>query len=676
MMNFGTPGVLWALLALAIPIIIHLFYFRRYKKVYFSSVQFLKEATLEQKKTGRLRNLLILLARLLTFIFLILAFALPFLGNKKTGDSHSGHVVIYLDNTLSMSRVSDNRNLLEQAKDIASTWVSKMDKEQKVLILTHDQEMDKVFTLPSEALQVIESIDFSSSSMSMGDWLKSTSSMLQDMHVEQAQAIFLSDFQSYAWTDDLDSVFSQMVLVPLVADAENISLDSIAPLNPVFHDGSANQLLAYITNHGETERVSQLHLSLDGELSTIQEISIPAHETVVDTLSFVIQGKPWVKGKVSLEDGVLEFDNALYFSVPAPKKKQVLLLEEVGATSAVYDVFRSDENFFVKRQSSHEQADLSTYSLVVLNELNYISTDLEKALTEYVEEGGNLYVIPNLKKADIAYNSLLKSLALGQYGELKHQKVSVAEMNMSEPVVYTAFESIPKNVDLPRLKSFWTLTSSYQTPEFSILKLDHGRPFIQKYQLDKGLVYLQTSTLHSSDNDFTSKAIFAPLVYNFAVISQESSPLYYTMGTRQLITHLDVSTVSREPIKMRAGAYELIPATYPMGRKMGVEIPRNLNRDGFYDVLRAENHLATVAINHQRKESDMSFMTDKQLQEKYGSESVKIQKAPEFLSKNSHSILQNHVRLWKVCVILSIIFLIIEIALIRLFNNQTSSHEI
>ena len=57
-MQFLYPTFLWALTALAIPVILHLFYFRRFKKVYFTNVRFLKEVKDETSMRSKLRNLL------------------------------------------------------------------------------------------------------------------------------------------------------------------------------------------------------------------------------------------------------------------------------------------------------------------------------------------------------------------------------------------------------------------------------------------------------------------------------------------------------------------------------------------------------------------------------------------------------------------------------------------
>ena len=83
-MQFIYPQILWALLALAIPVIIHLFHFRRFKKVYFTNVKFLKEIKEEKSTRNKLRNLLVLICRLLAYAFIIFAFAQPFISKNET----------------------------------------------------------------------------------------------------------------------------------------------------------------------------------------------------------------------------------------------------------------------------------------------------------------------------------------------------------------------------------------------------------------------------------------------------------------------------------------------------------------------------------------------------------------------------------------------------------------
>ena len=139
-MQFLYPNFLWALLLLALPIIIHLFHFRRFKKVYFSNVAFLKEVKEQVSARSKLRNLLVLLMRLLALAFIIFAFAQPIL--KKNGPQKSGipHVGFILDNSFSMQNESEDVLLLERAKHRAIETLESFPESHRVCLLTNDME--------------------------------------------------------------------------------------------------------------------------------------------------------------------------------------------------------------------------------------------------------------------------------------------------------------------------------------------------------------------------------------------------------------------------------------------------------------------------------------------------------------------------------------------------------
>src|SRR5476651_564200 len=98
-MHFLYPAFLFALSALAIPVLIHLFNFRRYQKVYFSNVQFLKEVQEQQSSRKNLKERLILAARLMALAFLVLAFAKPYIPGKNAANAGKQQAVsIFVDN--------------------------------------------------------------------------------------------------------------------------------------------------------------------------------------------------------------------------------------------------------------------------------------------------------------------------------------------------------------------------------------------------------------------------------------------------------------------------------------------------------------------------------------------------------------------------------------------------
>lgn len=101
-MQFLNPIFLIAGLCLAIPIIIHLFNFKKYKKVLFSDIRFLQEIKEQTNKRSKLKNLLILLSRLLALSALVLAFAQPYLNKYNNQNKGDKFLSIFIDNSYSM----------------------------------------------------------------------------------------------------------------------------------------------------------------------------------------------------------------------------------------------------------------------------------------------------------------------------------------------------------------------------------------------------------------------------------------------------------------------------------------------------------------------------------------------------------------------------------------------
>jgi hypothetical protein len=133
-MQFKHPELLYALLLLVIPIIVHLFQLRRFQKEAFTNVKFLKEITLQTRKSSQLKKWLILCTRLLLLACIIIAFAQPFISNSKSFNTKS-EMVIYLDNSFSMQAKGSNGTLLNSAiQDI----IENIDDTEAFTLFTND----------------------------------------------------------------------------------------------------------------------------------------------------------------------------------------------------------------------------------------------------------------------------------------------------------------------------------------------------------------------------------------------------------------------------------------------------------------------------------------------------------------------------------------------------------
>lgn len=109
-MQFKHPELLYALFLLVIPIIVHLFQLRKFKKVPFTNVAFLKAATLKTRKSAQIKKWLILCTRMLVLAALVFAFAQPFTSKTDVLNTKK-ETVIYLDNSFSMQAKGNNGEL-------------------------------------------------------------------------------------------------------------------------------------------------------------------------------------------------------------------------------------------------------------------------------------------------------------------------------------------------------------------------------------------------------------------------------------------------------------------------------------------------------------------------------------------------------------------------------------
>ena len=194
-MNFLSPGFLFALLSVAIPVIIHLFNFRKFKKVYFSNVQLLKEVEQQNSSREKLKNLLILLSRILAIIFLVLAFAQPYIPlNKEKTTIRDNAVSIYIDNSYSMDAINKDGSLLDEAKRSAKELIKGFGLNDRFQLLTNDFEGKHQRLLNKEEfVKALDDVKISSANRTLQQILNRQNNILTGS--ANKYSFIISDFQ-------------------------------------------------------------------------------------------------------------------------------------------------------------------------------------------------------------------------------------------------------------------------------------------------------------------------------------------------------------------------------------------------------------------------------------------------------------------------------------------------
>lgn len=400
-MQFFHPGFLFALSALAIPVIVHLFNFRRYKTVYFSNVKFLREVKDETTSRTRLKHLLVLATRLLALTFLVLAFAQPFIPNKRNSVSAGKKFVsIYIDNSFSMNAISGGQSLFDKARQTAKEIAKNYSADDQFQLLTNDfQGKHQRMVSKEEFSTLADEIEVSPAVRSLAEITKRQKDALSRENSRNQIAYLLSDFQRNMGDLNIDSAVSYN-LAPFAADAqENIYIDTCWFNEPVQLLNQQSQLIVKISNSGEKKSEgNRLALKLNGQAKAMADFSIEPGGFVFDTISFVQNLAGWNKAELSIQDYPITYDDNYFLAYHVIEKINVLDINE-GRSNLFLDALfknQSEFNFNSINSGSFNAQALTGNRLVILDDLKTVSSTLAAALNSYLADGGAVAVFPGL----------------------------------------------------------------------------------------------------------------------------------------------------------------------------------------------------------------------------------------------------------------------------------------
>jgi len=674
-MNFLYPGFLFALISVAIPVIIHLFNFRKFKKVYFSNVQLLKEVEQQNSSKEKLKNLLILLSRILAIIFLVLAFAQPYIPahNQKT-TALNNVASIYIDNSYSMEAINKDGNLLDEAKRRAKELVKGFGMNDRFQLLTNNFEGKHQRLLNEEAfLKALDDVKISAANRNLQQILNRQGNVLTGS--ANKYSFLISDFQkNISTTNKLDTKADiQYSFLKLNANTlPNVAVDSVWALSPNHQPGANERLVVQLKNYSEEEAKNiPLKLSINNQQKGLGAVTIPAGKTVKDTLNFSGLNAGWQKGLISIKDFPVTFDDTLSFSFKVDESFPVLSINGANTGNYIKALFAADRYYKLTEnaESNVNYSNFASYGLIVLNGLKNPSTGLAQQLKAYLNAGGTVVLFPDLDANIQTYNSFLSGLSLPAVQGLNTTANKVDQIDLQNPIFKTVFEEIPKNLDLPTVSRYYSFVEKNTSNKEDIMLLPGRKPFFSKYVVGNGQVYLSASGLNTSDGNLARHPVFVPLIYRLALSGGNETPLYYNLGNDNALAGKKITLGKNQSLKITADGFEAIPEIRQANGKTLIYIADQIKNAGFYNLKLADSLLAVYSFNNGRTESDMHYLDKTALNQLADKGNLKIfdtDKDAVKLIAGTNKIGQT---LWKLCLILSLIFIAAEILLIRFFNN-------
>ena len=676
-MAFLFPSFLWALTALAIPVIIHLFQLRRFKRIEFPNVRMLQEVSQRTRSRKQVKHWLVLLMRLLAVASLVLAFAQPYLPSA-TGTVKAGQraVSLFLDDSWSMDGTNPQGRLLDQARKSAQDAVMAYKATDRFQVLTNTFEGRQQMLLGrDEALEAAGQAEVGPFSRPLSQVMTRQREALERGDAPVKQAFLFTDLQQGVtdvgnWTND-PGITTTIVPLPPV-NADNLAIDSVWFATPVRRLGQSEALHVRIKNFGEQalENVP-LKLSIDGRQRALATFAVEAQASVDTVLRFTndATGPHW--GEVGLTDRPITFDDDFFIAYRTAEKLNVLLISggEVVSDRNVAAVFTSDSThaFSVQPFRQVDPASFARTDLIVLNALPDVPSGIASGLKEFVEGGGSLALFPGTEPDLASWGTLLAQFGAG-FSRPDTNSVKVDRIDLQEPFFSEVFSAMPKNVELPIARERYKLN----VPPVArpLLRLQNGDPFLAAIPEGKGQVYICASPLTSQGGSFTQHALFVTSLLRMAELSRPMGALYHIIGAEASIA-LEGVDISGEdaPHLHGPGGTDLVPEVrHNLGNTSIALHDADLAPGGYALTLRTDT-IARIALNLPRTESDPRAFTPDQLKQRLAEHGLTSFNVLEGTGENLAvrlGELDQGTKLWKWFVIAALAFLALEILIIRL----------
>jgi hypothetical protein len=683
LMNIGfvEPAFLTALALITIPIIVHLFNFRKFKVVYFTNVSFLKELKEETNARSKLKHLLVLISRILAISFLVLAFAQPFIPRAEGNKGFTGNAIsVFVDNSFSMEAIGTKGSRLEEASTIARDIVKSYKPSDRFQLLTCDFDPShQRLVSREEFLTALDQIEASPVSRTISEILSRQKDVLNTGGTVNKVAIQISDFQK-STTDLVDIKSDSSIAVTLIpvgtADADNISVDSCWLASPVVQTGQAVEFSARIRNHGAVD-VSSVPVKFvaNGSPKSATSVDVVANGFKDITFTFNPADTGWYQCMVALEDNAVLFDDQYFFSLHVEPSVTIVSIKGAGAGPYFKSLF-PEGGYFKLMEFSDKQVDygmLANAQVVILNEVRQPSSGLVSELKKFTERGGVTMIIPDSIPDLNAYASMSAALGIGILGSARSVVDKVDRLQTDDAVfagVFTSKNGISATTDLPLVNRVFPQSGG--VPEV-LLRLRSGDAFLNRYRTGSGQTYVLGASLSGNMSGLARHAIFVPLFYRMALLATNPQALALSIGTDPKLELPSKGFSGDRTFKIKGGSkgLEYIPSQRMVGSSVIIGFGNTIREAGPYQLSLDGAIASSPAFNYNRAESVMSFNNAEMLQQSVDEARLKNFRVDATFGAKAMAgnVNSTGVPLWKYCIILVLVFLSIEVMLIKFWKT-------
>jgi hypothetical protein len=645
-MGFSFPLFLWMLAALAVPIVVHLLKFRPRQTLYFSDIRFLKETASTQARMHKLRDILLLLLRLLAIACLVLGFSMPFIKKKDLGSVNNedrSDIYLFVDASLSMNAQEEEGNSWNGMFRALNAWLSSATQDESLFISEASGYFSAAHS-PSQAWKMLNGMEphiGAASPLSVYQkWINEGS---------KGRLIMISDMQRNQWEDLLqDSAHSRVMILPVshYSDQRNLSIDSVWAEVPFTRTGLEQRLEVQVRNHSSKRVSSTIELLQNRRVENFESIQLDAGAVEILSLNFIPSGSG--HAQLRLTDRSWSFDNIFHIAWNQGQTPRILIYDNGQAETDWPRIFPETEFESVLWEDQTEDAAGTTADLIVLADWTPGSGLMER-VEQLAQSGADLVIWPSKTGAYPRFLSSLSNWAEGRdsgyfRGDLIDNKNTLFR---------SVFSRIPENPALPvdRKRNLLRETNGWR----GMIQYEDGYLQLAQRQMGSSSLLLFAAALSPEWSHWAQEDLTLPLLHQASWRTQASNSLELKARPTALWTLPHPNKNVEQAIRAVDDAGRIfVPGQRRMAGSTQVVFGPEFSQPGIYALMDDQDSLGVLAVNPSFEERDLRFFDPAELPAEWQSQLVKWEDLELF------GVSSNESDLWVILLCLGLLFLLIE----------------
>ena len=635
-MQFKNPEILYFLFLLIIPILVHLFQLRRFKKQEFTNVKLLKELEIQTRKSSTIKKWLLLATRLLLLAALILAFAQPFF-KAKDFDKKNNELILVVDNSFSMQAKGNSGELLKRT---IQDLLENTPEDQQLSVLTNDENFydTNIRNIQKE----LQNLNYSSTPFNPAAIITRIEAKKPGVPKD---ILFISD--AVGLKDELktnlsegSSLYYQTVEAN---ETNNIAIENvqISQVLDQFYE-----LKISIKSYGDFE--NDVPISMYNGKKLVGKALISKEKPQKEIL-FTIP-KTDFHGYVAIQDNSLSYDNTFYFSISKPKKSNVIAVGNLEKNKFLSRIYNAEEfNFTSTELNTLNYNSIENTDAIILNELPTIPNALSDTLKNYYSKGGKIIFIPDVNSSVESYNSFLRNFSNNSLSEKAIKEKQITQISFNHPIYTNVFEKKVSNFQYPKTNATFTINGS----NLPVLQYEDKSIFLGNITNKLGNLFFFSTSINKENSNFQNSPLIVPTFYNMGQNNNKTGLNAFTIGNNNY-TIINETIAKDNVLSVTNTENSFIPMQQILNNKIKLTFGNYPENSGNYEVLKDKESLKNISFNYPRNESDLS-----QINADYFDSCTKVNSVSTFYSDIHSSRTSNEV--WKYFIIATLLFLLLEL---------------